>query len=128
MKINAGTIARLGALIVALINQVLAIFGKDVLPFTEDMTYQILSFVVTLIIVAINAWYNNDITKLAILSGKVLTALQDGKITEDEILDALSAAENDETNSDEYVATQENKIIQFANKIIVAIKGKFGKK
>ena len=96
MNIKPSTIARIGALCVALANQCLAIFGKGVLPFTENMVYQAISLIAVIIIAVINAWYNNDITKLAILCGKVFDALNDGKITEEEIEHIL--ASNDDVN------------------------------
>ena len=128
MRITPSTIARLGALLVALANQILAIFGKDILPFTEDITYQIISLAATIIIVAINAWYNNDVTKLAVLSGKVLSALKDGKITEDEIITMLEAANHDDTSGDGDSAASKNSIVQLINKGILALKAKFSKK
>ena len=99
LNIKASTIARIGALIVALVNQIMAVLGKGSLPFTENMAYQVISLVITVIIVAVNAWYNNDFTKAAILSSKVFDALKDGKLTEDEIQETLDAVREKE-NSD----------------------------
>lgn len=39
-KIQPDTIARTIVLVLALVNQALAIFGKEALPFTEDQVYQ----------------------------------------------------------------------------------------
>lgn len=85
MKIKVSTIARIGALLVALANQCLAIWGRGELPFTENMTYQVITLAATVILAVINAWKNNDITKVALLAGKVFDSLKDGKITEEEI-------------------------------------------
>lgn len=85
LKIKKATIARICALVVALINQALVLFGHGVLPITENMAYQIASYAITVFVVLINAWYNNDITKFAILAGGVFDALKDGKITEIEV-------------------------------------------
>ena len=49
------------------------------------MAYQVVSLVAVVVIAAINAWYNNDISKVALLCGGVFDALSDGKITEEEI-------------------------------------------
>lgn len=38
-RISANTIARTICLVVALVNQILAIYGKEVLPFTEDTAF-----------------------------------------------------------------------------------------
>ena len=85
MKIKVSTIARIGALLVALANQGLAIFGRGELPFTENMTYQVITLVATIVLAVITAWKNNDITKVARLAGEVFDSLKDGKITEEEI-------------------------------------------
>lgn len=93
MKIKVSVIARIGALLVALANQCLALFGNGVLPFTENMAYQIISLAATIVLAAINAWKNNDITKVARLSGRVFDALSDGKITEDEVENMLKESD-----------------------------------
>ena len=125
VKIKISTIARIGALLVALTNQVLAIFGQDLLPFTENTAYQIISFAFTVVIVVINAWYNNDVTRLAILSGKVFDAMNDGKITEEEIEHMLESLNS--TTSEEESAVKNNFFVKTINKIITAIKPKSNK-
>ena len=120
LKVKASTIARVGALAVALVNQVLAVFGQGVLPFTENMAYQIVSLAITVIIVAVNAWYNNDFTKVAILSGKVFDALNDGKLTEEEIEAMLSSLES--TTPEEEAAVKDNFFVKIINQILTAIK------
>lgn len=120
LKVKAATIARIGALVVALINQILAVFGKNLLPFTDSTAYQVISLVATVIIVLVNAWYNNDLTKMAILSGKVFEALNDGKLTEKEIeaiLDSLDA-----TTPDEEASAKDNLFVKTINKILTAVK------
>lgn len=89
MKIKVSTIARVGALVVALANQCLALFGQDLLPFTDNLVYQIISVVATIVIAIISAWKNNDITPVARTAGRVLDALKDGKITEEEVENLL---------------------------------------
>lgn len=93
MKIKVSVIARIGALLVALANQCLALFGNGVLPFTENMTYQIITLAATIVLAAINAWKNNDITKVARLTGRVFDALSDGKITEEEVENMLKESD-----------------------------------
>lgn len=93
MKIKVSTIARIVALLVALANQCLALFGYGILPFTENMAYQVITLAATIIIAVINAWKNNDITKVACLAGKVFDALKDGKITEEEIENVLKESD-----------------------------------
>lgn len=122
LKVKASTIARLAALAVALVNQGLAVFGQDILPFTENMAYQIVSLTITVIVVAVNAWYNNDITHIAILSGKVFDALNDGKLTEEEIEAVLKDTAS--VTPEEEAAVKENIIVQLVNKIVTNIKSK----
>lgn len=124
MNIKPATIARIGALLVALINQCLVTFGQDVLPFTENMAYQVVSLVAVVVIAAINAWCNNDISKVALLCGRVYDALSDGKITEEEIEKMLADAENPEKIEE---AKKGNFIVNFINGIIESLKDKIKK-
>ncbi len=64
--IKSDTIARTICLGLALINQVLAILGKEILPFGEDEVYQICSLVVTIGTSAVAWWKNNSFTQPAI--------------------------------------------------------------
>ena len=121
MKIKISTIARIGALLVALVNQCLAIFGKDVLPFTEGMAYQVISLGATVVIAGVNAWYDNNISKIALICGRLFDALSDGKITEDEIENLLTSAEDQTAIEAE---TKNNFIIKLINEMIIKIKEK----
>lgn len=96
IKVKPSTIARISALLVALANQCLITFGQGVLPFTENMVYQVVSLIAVVIIAAVNAWYNNDMSRFALLCGEVFKALSDGKITEDEIEKILSDTKHSE--------------------------------
>lgn len=125
MKIKPATIARIGALLVALANQFLVMFGKDVLPFTENMAYQVISLAAVVIISAINAWYNNDISKIALICGRIFDALSDGKIAEEEVEKMLADAENAEKIEE---VKKNNSIVAFFNGILEIIKEKISKK
>lgn len=72
MNISAGTIARTICLAVALINQVLTVAGKAVLPFAEDEIYQLISLVFTIVASSVAWWKNNSFTKAAIKADKLL--------------------------------------------------------
>lgn len=106
IKVKPSVIVRIIVLAFALVNQCLAIFGKG-LPFTSDVVYQVLTFIVTVVAVLWAWWKNNDITGKAKLSGKLFQALKDGKITADEANDLLNSAdeilvaEEEETEADE---------------------------
>ena len=78
-NVKTETIARTIVLIIALTNQVLAIAGKEVLPFTEDQVYQVVSLIGTIIASAWAWWKNNSFTKAAIEADKVLDQLKSEK-------------------------------------------------
>ena len=77
-KVKADTIARTILLILALINQGLAITGKETLPFTEDTVYQVVSLFATIAASAWAWWKNNSFTKNAIEADKILAQLKKG--------------------------------------------------
>lgn len=75
-NISANTIARTICLTLALVNQVLAICGKSVLPFAEDDIYQIVSLLATLTTSAIAWWKNNSFTSAAIKADSYMRNLK----------------------------------------------------
>ena len=76
MKVKTETIIRTIVLILALANQVLAIYGKDKIPVTEDEVYQLVTLIVT-IGSAIWAWWkNNSFTKPAIKADEYMEQLR----------------------------------------------------
>lgn len=81
MKIKKETILRTICLAIALVNEVLAVFGKDKLPFTENELYQAMSMVLTLVTALVAWWKNNSFTPAAIAADKVL---DEWKVTEDD--------------------------------------------
>lgn len=91
---SVATITRLILLVVAVINQLLAVFGKGSIPFADNTIYQIASIAATIIVSGINAWYNNDISKLAVTCGKLFNAVKDGEITEEELEELANTAED----------------------------------
>lgn len=74
--ISTDTIARTICLAFALVNQILAIFGKDVLPFTNDEIYQTVSLVATLSTSLLAWWKNNSFTSAAIEADKLMESLK----------------------------------------------------
>lgn len=66
MKISKGTIIRTALLLLAIINNVLAIFGKAPLPITNEQLELIISTIFTVVMAVINWWKNNSFTKPAI--------------------------------------------------------------
>lgn len=78
MKIKPDTIARTIVLVIALINQVLAVLGKEVLPFADDTIYELVTLVFTIGASAWSWWKNNSVTKKAIAADEYLAELKKG--------------------------------------------------
>ena len=66
MKIKPETIIRTIVLVLALINQALAIYGKEAIPITEDEVYQAVTLIVTICSAVWAWWKNNSFTQPAI--------------------------------------------------------------
>ena len=60
------TIIRTICLALALINQILAIYGKEKIPITDEEVYQLVSIVVTIGVSIWTWWRNNSFTQPAI--------------------------------------------------------------
>lgn len=76
MKIKTGTIVRTIILIVALVNQVLSIIGKPVLPITDEQIEQIVTLVITIAAALWNWWKNNSYTGAAIEGDQLMNKLK----------------------------------------------------
>lgn len=79
LPIKAGTIARTIILALALINQILSISGRPVIPIEDEVIEQTVSYVIT-VVVALVAWWKNNSFTLAARKG-------------DERMEAVRAAE-----------------------------------
>lgn len=73
---KAETIARTVLLVVALVNQVLAIMGRERLPFAEDDVYQLVTLFFTVCTSAWAWWKNNSLTKEAVKADEYLELLK----------------------------------------------------
>ena len=80
MKVKADTSARTLVLILALVNQVLAVLGKGTIDIAENDIYQLVSIAWTVVSAVVAWWYNNSFTKHAIRADKYLDALKNGGI------------------------------------------------
>lgn len=94
-SVDNGTLARSITLIIAIANQIVAIVGAS--TFATSTWYQVSSIIVTAVTSIINAWENNDWTYYAKLGTGILDALEDGKITADEVQELLNKAKDDKT-------------------------------
>lgn len=82
MKVTGETIARTVCLTLALVNQCLAIFGKEKLPFAEDEMYQLTTLLFTIITAGIAWWKNNSFTQNAMKADEYLKELKEADIDE----------------------------------------------
>lgn len=79
MKVSVDTITRTICLALALINQVLAIYGKEALEFTNDEIYQLVSLIATFGTAVVAFWKNNSFTKEAIEADEAMKAAKAAK-------------------------------------------------
>ena len=77
-KIQPDTIARTIVLALALLNQLLAIFGKGTIQIAENDIYQVVSIIWTIASAIVAWWYNNSFTKHAIRADDYLDSLKNG--------------------------------------------------
>ena len=72
INITKGTLIRTILLVLALINQILAVFGKSPIPIDDDTVTNLISTVWTVIASLIAWWKNNSFTDKAIKADKML--------------------------------------------------------
>ena len=72
MKIKKGTIIRTVCLMVALLNQVLTVSGKNPLPFSEEEVYEGVSVTITVVTALVAWWKNKKKKKRAIYADEIL--------------------------------------------------------
>lgn len=66
-KISAGTVARTIILALALVNQVLAIKGYNLIPIKDEQISELITNIFTVAAALIAWWKNNSFTKAALL-------------------------------------------------------------
>lgn len=75
-RIKPETIIRTIVLILALANQILAVYGKEAIPITEDEVYQAVTLIVTVASALWAWWKNNSYTQAAIKADEYLEELR----------------------------------------------------
>lgn len=86
MKVSTDTIVRSVCMIVALLNTLLAILGKDKLPFTDSEIYSGLTAVAAVVTTLIAWWKNNSFTQPALKADEQLKIeRQEGSIESEEV-------------------------------------------
>ena len=76
MKIKLETIIRTVVLIVALINQVLTMLGKSIIPVSDEQIAEVITLIFTVAASLWAWWKNNSFTKEAIEADAVLEDLR----------------------------------------------------
>lgn len=77
MKISADTIARTIVLFLAILNQILAILGKNRLEIAESDIYQIVTLIFTIGSAVWAWWKNNSFTQSALKADEFMKELKD---------------------------------------------------
>lgn len=72
MKISKGTLIRTACLLLAIVNNLLAIYGKSPLPINDETLTEVISFCFTSVASVIAWWKNNSFTQKAIAADEVL--------------------------------------------------------
>ena len=72
LNVKTDTIIRTIVLVLALINQVLAIVGREAIPVTEEDVYQVVTIIVTIGASVWAWWKNNSFTRAAIMGGMAM--------------------------------------------------------
>lgn len=75
---SKGTIIRTACLILAIINNALAIFGKSPLPIDDAMLTEVISFGFTVVTSVVAWWKNNSFTIPAIKADEYMKELKTG--------------------------------------------------
>lgn len=78
MKAKTDTVMRTALLVIALLNQILTMLGKNPLPFAETEIYETVSVIITAGAALWAWWKNNSFTKKAILADGYLESLKKG--------------------------------------------------
>ena len=71
-KVSKGTIVRTTCLVLAIVNNALAIAGKSPLPIDNETVTEVVSFGFTAVSSITTWWYNNSFTQKAIEADELL--------------------------------------------------------
>jgi SPP1 family holin len=77
---TAGTVARTICLVLALVNQLLSIFGKSPIPINDNDIEQLVSLLFVIGAASASWWKNNSVTQNAILADAYLKELKDSNL------------------------------------------------
>ena len=74
-NISTATYVRYILMILTIVNAVLTHFGLNPIPVSEDTVYEVVTDVLTILVMITNTWCNNSVTAPAIEADKYLTDL-----------------------------------------------------
>jgi len=75
-KISKGTVIRTAVLLLAIVNNALAIAGKSPLPLESETVTEVISFVFTTVTACVTWWKNNSFTDAAIQADDYMKRLK----------------------------------------------------
>lgn len=79
LKVSKGTVIRTSLLVLALLNNLLALFGKSPLPIENETVEEIISFIFTAGTSLIAWWKNNSFTDAALKGDAVMRQIKEVK-------------------------------------------------
>lgn len=101
MKITAGTIARTIVLALALVNQILAACGINIIPIDDETINTLVATAFTVVTAVIAWWKNNSFTKKALAADMYMRNEDDEVDVAVPIEDVYASAETDDTDTPE---------------------------
>lgn len=79
MEVKKETVIRTVLLVIALLNQILVVSGRSIIPVSDDQITEVLSIMLTVGASVWAWWKNNSFTKAAIEADKVMEELKANK-------------------------------------------------
>jgi len=79
LKVSKGTVIRTSLLVLALLNNLLALFGKSPLPIENETVEEVISFIFTAGTSLIAWWKNNSFTDAALKGDAVMRQIKEVK-------------------------------------------------
>ncbi len=76
MKVSKGTIIRTALLVLAIVNNLLALFNKSPLPIEDETIEAVISFLFTTGTAIVAWWKNNSFTSAALAGDEVMKQLK----------------------------------------------------
>ena len=98
-NINKETVISTALMILALVNQILTMFGYSPLPIDNEFVINAISLAFLIGTTIYSWWHNNSVTSAAQIGDKIMNAIKSGKLSEENlkvVFDYMTECENDE--------------------------------